>query len=204
MNDVAKKRNLTWHDGLVSRDDREKKHGHKGATVWFTGLSASGKSTIAHHLEKLLYNRGCSTYVFDGDNVRHGLCSDLSFSEDARSENIRRIGEMSKLFVDAGIIALTAFISPKQSDRDRIRNLLGDGNFYEVFVDCPIEVCEQRDPKGIYKRARAGEIKNFTGISAPYDVPEDPHLIIKSAEEEAMDSARRVLDMLKQHEVIPE
>jgi adenylylsulfate kinase len=204
MNDVAKEKNLTWHNGLVSRKDRESKHGHKGATVWFTGLSASGKSTIAHHLEKLLYNRGCSTYVFDGDNVRHGLCSDLSFSEDARSENIRRIGEMSKLFVDAGIIALTAFISPKQRDRDKIRELLGEGNFYEIFVDCPIEICEQRDPKGIYKRARAGEIKNFTGISAPYEPPSNPHLVIKSHREEAMDSARKVLNLLKQHEVIPE
>ena len=204
MIDVAKEKNLTWHNGLVSRQDRENKHGHKGATVWFTGLSASGKSTIAHNLEKLLYNRGCSTYVFDGDNVRHGLCSDLSFSQDARSENIRRIGEMSKLFVDAGIIALTAFISPKQSDRDRIRSLLGEGNFFEIFVDCPIEICEKRDPKGIYKRARAGEIKNFTGISAPYEAPSDPHLVIKSAEEDAMDSARRVLDLLKHHEVIPE
>ena len=204
MNDVAKEKNLTWHNGLVSRSDRENKHGHKGVTVWFTGLSASGKSTIAHNLEKMLYKRGCSTYVFDGDNVRHGLCSDLSFSEDARSENIRRIGEMSKLFVDAGIIALTAFISPKQSDRDRIRNLLGEENFFEIFVDCPIEVCERRDPKGIYKRARAGEIKNFTGISAPYDAPANPHLVIKSAEEDAMDSARRVLDLLKRHEIIPE
>jgi adenylylsulfate kinase len=204
MNDVAKKRNLTWHNGLVSRTDREHNHGHRGATVWFTGLSASGKSTIAHHLEQLLFKRGCSTYVFDGDNVRHGLCSDLSFSEDARSENIRRIGEMSKLFVDAGIIALTAFISPNQRDRDRIRDLLGEGNYFEIFVNCPIEVCEKRDPKGIYARARAGEIKNFTGISAPYEEPDNPHLVIRSDQEQAMDSARRVLDLLKQNHVIPE
>jgi adenylylsulfate kinase len=152
----------------------------------------------------LLFKRGCSTYVFDGDNVRHGLCSDLSFSEDARSENIRRIGEMSKLFVDAGIIALTAFISPNQRDRDRIRDLLGEGNYFEIFVNCPIEVCEKRDPKGIYARARAGEIKNFTGISAPYEEPDNPHLVIRSDQEQAMDSARRVLDLLKQNHVIPE
>ncbi|MBA3029878.1 MAG: adenylyl-sulfate kinase [Desulfobacteraceae bacterium] len=204
MNDIAKERNLTWHNGLVARTDREENHGHRGAAVWFTGLSASGKSTIAHHLEKMLFKRGCSTYVFDGDNVRHGLCSDLSFSEDARSENIRRIGEMSKLFVDAGIIALTAFISPNQKDRDRIRSLLGEGNFFEIFVNCPIEICEQRDPKGIYVRARAGEIKNFTGISAPYEKPVSPHLEILSHQEEAMDSARRVLDLLKMNDVIPE
>lgn len=204
MNDTAKENNLTWFNGHVSRDDRERNHGHKGAAIWFTGLSASGKSTIAHNLEKLLYRRGCSTYVFDGDNVRHGLCSDLSFSEEARSENIRRIGEMAKLFVDAGIIAITAFISPSKRDRDKVRNLLEVGEFYEIFVDCPLEVCEKRDPKGIYAKARAGDIKNFTGISAPYDIPENPELVLKPHEEEAVESAKRVLELLKQHEIIPE
>ena len=204
MIDAAKENNLFWHNGLVARLDRENNHGHKGATIWFTGLSASGKSTIAHNLEKLLFKRGCSTYVFDGDNVRHGLCSDLSFSEEARSENIRRIGEMSKLFVDAGIIAITAFISPTRWDRNKVRKILRPGDFFEIFVDCPIEVCEQRDPKGIYARARAGEVKNFTGISAPYEIPESPEMVIKSNEMDAMAAAKQVLDLLKKNEVIPE
>jgi adenylylsulfate kinase len=172
--------NLTWFDGYLTRDEREKLHGHKGAAIWFTGLSASGKSTIAHHLEKVLYKRRCSTYPFDGDNVRHGLCRDLGFSPEDRKENIRRIGEMVRLFVDAGIIAITAFISPYRADRETVRKLVGEDRFFEIYVQCPVEVCAVRDPKGLYQRAKAGIIKEFTGISAPYEDPENPSLVIHS------------------------
>ncbi|MBW2201395.1 MAG: adenylyl-sulfate kinase [Deltaproteobacteria bacterium] len=203
MKKKVTKNNLTWFNGPVSREDREHNHGHKGAAVWFTGLSASGKSTVAHNLEKLLLKQGCSTYVFDGDNVRHGLCSDIGFSPEDRSENIRRIGEMIKLFVDAGIIAITAFISPYKKDRERIRSLLDDGQFYEIFVDCPVDICEKRDQKGIYAKARTGEIKNFTGISAPYEIPENPDLVIPSHEEDSMDAAERVLELMRQGKIVP-
>ena len=201
-NDLIKKNNLTWFNGHVGRGDREKNHGHKGMAVWFTGLSASGKSTVAHNLEKVLYAKGCSTYVFDGDNVRHGLCSDLGFSTEDRGENIRRIGEMVKLFVDAGIIAITAFISPSQRARERIRSLIDADRFLEIHVDCPVEVCEQRDQKGIYAKARAGTIKNFTGISAMYEIPENPDLVIRSDREAAMNAAKRVLGLLEQRNII--
>lgn len=189
--------NCTWFNGFVTSKDRERLHGHRGAVVWFTGLSASGKSTIAHHLEKLLHDRGCSTYVFDGDNVRHGLCADLGFSEDDRAENIRRIGEMTRLFVDAGIIAITAFISPFRDDRRRIRALFSKEQFVEVFVDCPIETCEKRDKKGIYAKAKAGQIKNFTGISSPYEPPFDPDLILRSDQIAAIDAAKEVVVYLE-------
>ena len=159
----ADNNNITWFKSLVPRKDRERLHGHRGAVFWFTWLSASGKSTIAHFVERELHNIGCSTYVFDGDNVRHGLCSDLGFSVEHRTENIRRIGEMVKLFVDAGMIVLTAFVSPYRKDRESVRSLFAEGDFFEIHVDCPSEVCETRDQKGIYKRARKGEIKDFTG-----------------------------------------
>ena len=194
--------NLTWFNGLVTQQDREKLHGHKGAVIWITGLSASGKSTIAHHLEKLLHEKGCSTYVFDGDNVRHGLCGDLGFSEDDRTENIRRIGEMTKLFVDAGIIAITAFISPYQKDRQRLKDLVGKEQFFEIFVDCPLEECAKRDKKGIYAKAKAGEIKNFTGISAPYEPPENPNLLIESDKEDAKAAALRVYKLMQQYKIL--
>lgn len=196
-------KHITWFNGSVTRKDREKNHGHRGAAVWFTGLSASGKSTVAHCLEKLLHQQGCSTYVFDGDNVRHGLCSDLGFSEADRTENIRRIGEMVKLFVDAGIISITAFISPSKNDREKIRSLVGGEHFIEVFVACPVEVCEKRDKKGIYAKARAGIIKNFTGISAPYEIPEHPDMVIHSNDEDAMAAAKRVVIMMKQRGLTP-
>jgi adenylylsulfate kinase len=181
------KNNITWHNGFVSREDREKLHSHKGAVVWFTGFSASGKSTIAHHLEKMLHQAGCSTYVFDGDNVRHGLCGDLGFSLKDRSENVRRIGEMVKLFVEAGIIAITAFISPYRQDRRRIRSFFSGGQFLEIFVDCPIEVCEERDQKGIYARA--------------YEPPQNPDLVIASANEDAISAARRVKDLMLKRKI---
>ncbi|MBW1785133.1 MAG: adenylyl-sulfate kinase [Deltaproteobacteria bacterium] len=202
MQEVREKNNVTWFNGAVSREKRENLHGHKGAVIWFTGLSASGKSTIAHHLERLLYEAGCSTYVFDGDNVRHGLCADLSFTPEHRSENIRRIGEMTKLFVDAGVIAVTAFISPYKEDRDSVRRLVGDASFLEIFVQCPPEVCAARDPKGLYERAQRGEIKEFTGVSAPYEEPADPDLTIHSSDEDADTAARRVYDLIKQRHII--
>jgi len=196
------KNNVTWHNVLVSRGDREKLHGHKGAVVWFTGLSASGKSTVAHLVEKELFLRGHSTYVFDGDNVRHGLCSDLSFSAADRSENIRRIGEMVKLFTDAGIIVLTAFISPFRKDRERIKALISEGRFYEIYMNCPVDVCSQRDQKGIYGKAKAGIIKEFTGISSPYEPPFSPELIIDSAETSADEAVRKVISLLEQGQII--
>jgi adenylylsulfate kinase len=195
---TANKNNITWFNGYVSQKDREKLHGHKGALIWFTGLSASGKSTIAHLVEKELHQQGCSTYVFDGDNVRHGLCSNLTFAPEDRVENVRRIGEMAKLFVDAGIIALTAFISPYRKDRQKVRSLLSDGQFLEIFIDCPPEVCERRDKKGIYAKARAGVIKEFTGISAPYEPPENPDLVIPSYKLDAKEAAELVVNHIKQ------
>jgi adenylylsulfate kinase len=202
MKKKSKNNNITWFNSYVSREDREKLHGHKGALIWFTGLSASGKSTIAHMVEKELHRRGCSTYVFDGDNVRHGLCSDLLFRPEEREENIRRIGEMVKLFVDAGMIVLTAFISPYRKDRRRVRSLLEDGQFLEVYVECPSEVCATRDNKGIYAKAEAGLIKEFTGISAPYEVPENPELVIRSYKEDASLAARRVIEVIEQYKLI--
>ena len=195
-------KDVTWFDGYVSKEDREKLHGHKGAVIWFTGLSASGKSTIAHHLEKLLFEMDCSTYVFDGDNVRHGLCSDLSFSAGDRAENIRRIGQMAKLFVDAGIIAITAFISPYRNDRRKIKDLVGKARFFEVYVDCPMEVCAGRDQKGIYEKAKAGVIKEFTGISAPYEKPENPDIVIQSDKIGAKEAAEQVLEILQDRKII--
>lgn len=187
---------VTRHQGQVSREDREQLHKHKGFVLWFTGLSASGKSTISHYVEKRLHDRGCSTYVFDGDNVRHGLCGDLGFSDEDREENIRRIGEMVHLFVDAGIISLTAFISPFRKDRHKVREIVGADRFVEIYVDCPIEECIKRDPKGIYQKAINGEIKNFTGISSPYEVPESPDLTIYSTQEDFESAVNRVVDLV--------
>jgi adenylylsulfate kinase len=195
-------KNISLFEGYVTRQDREKLHGHKGAAFWFTGLSASGKSTIAHFAEKDLHLQGCSTLVLDGDNVRHGLCADLSFSPADRKENIRRIAQMVKLFVDAGMIVLCAFISPFRKDRRAIRALLDPGQFFEIYVRCPPEVCECRDRKGIYERARRGEIKEFTGISSPYEAPESPELVIDSAHEAPEESVKRVLALLDRHKIM--
>ena len=202
MKKKGHKNDVTWFNGAVSREKREKLHGHKGAVIWFTGLSASGKSTIAHLLEQRLFEAGCTTYVFDGDNVRHGLCSDLSFTPEHRSENIRRIGEMARLFVDAGVIAVTAFISPYRQDRDSVRRLVGNESYLEIFVKCPPEICAARDPKGLYERAKRGEIEEFTGVSAPYETPLDPDLTIHSGKEDADTSARRVYELIKQRGII--
>lgn len=171
---------VVWHHATVTRERRQKQNGHRAVLLWFTGLSGAGKSTLAHALEEHLHGHGCRTFVLDGDNVRHGLCKDLGFSYEDRTENIRRIGEMAKLFIETGVITLTAFISPFRADRRSVRELLGD-DFIEIYVRCPLEVCEKRDVKGLYKKARAGEIVEFTGISSPYEEPEDPDLTIDTA-----------------------
>jgi adenylylsulfate kinase len=167
---------IVWHRATVTRQRREKQNNHRSAILWFTGLSGAGKSTLAHAVEEELHSLGCRTFVFDGDNVRHGLNSNLGFSPEDRKENIRRIGEMCKLFIEAGVIALTAFISPFREDRERIRKLVKNGDFVEIFCDCSIEKCESRDVKGMYAKARRGEIREFTGISSPYERPENPEL----------------------------
>jgi adenylylsulfate kinase len=174
--------NIVWHNSKLTYKDREKLNKHESACIWFTGLSGSGKSTLANELELRLNKLGIHTYLLDGDNIRHGLNKNLDFSEEGRKENIRRIGEVAKLFVDAGIIVLTAFISPFKADRDTVRELIPEGKFIEVFVDCDLETCEKRDPKGLYKKARNNEIKDFTGISSPYEIPENPELIIDNDE----------------------
>jgi adenylylsulfate kinase len=170
--------------------------------LWFTGLSGAGKSTLAHAVEEELHQRACRTFVFDGDNVRHGLCADLGFSAEARVENIRRVGEMAKLFLEAGVIALTAFISPFRSDRERVRSLVPHGEFLEIYCRCPLEVCEQRDVKGLYKRARAGEIKDFTGISSPYEEPDDPELVVDTGGRSLDDCVAQVMALLQQRGII--
>lgn len=177
---MSKSTNLVWHESIIKRNDREILNGNRSACIWFTGLPSSGKSTIAREVEYILYIRRIRTYVLDGDNVRYGLNNNLGFSADDRKENIRRIGEVAKLFVDSGIVVCTAFISPYKNDRDFVRNLMGQGDFIEVFVDCSLEVCEQRDPKGHYKKARAGEIKGFTGVDDPYEAPENPEIILNT------------------------
>jgi len=174
--------NVVWHHATVTRVRREAQNGHRGAIIWFTGLSGSGKSTLAHAVEETLHQQGCHTFVLDGDNVRHGLCGDLGFSSKDREENIRRIGEMAKLFMEAGMIVLTAFISPFRADRERVRGMVEQGDFIEIYCDAPIEVCEARDVKGIYKKARAGLIPEFTGITSPYEVPQNPELTLNTGE----------------------
>ncbi len=194
--------NILWHHATVTRIRREKINEHRSICLWFTGLSGAGKSTVAHALEEKLHNMGCRTYVLDGDNVRHGLCSDLGFSKEDRTENIRRIGEMAKLFVDAGVIAITAFISPFRADRQRLRELLGSGDFVEIYCKCSIEICEQRDVKGHYKKARAGEIKEFTGVSSPYEEPTQPDLVVDTAFTPVEDCVERVISLLTQRGII--
>ncbi len=195
--------NITWHEGHVSREEREKLLGQKGALIWMTGLSGSGKSTIAYTLEHALVQRGHLSYVLDGDNVRHGLNKNLGFSAEDRTENIRRIGEVGKLFVDAGIITLTAFISPYHEDRAIARRTVGDGSFFEVFCDTPLAVCEQRDPKGLDNKARAGEIKGFTGIDDPYEAPRHPELVIDTSETTPQQAAVMLCEMLEAAGRIP-
>lgn len=190
---MEEKLHIIAHDYKITREEREVRNGHRSVCLWFTGLSGSGKSTVANVVEQELYNAGLRTYILDGDNIRKGLNKDLSFTEESRVENIRRIGEVAKLMTDAGIIVLAAFVSPFLKDRQLLRDLMGD-SFVEIFVDAPIEVCEQRDVKGLYKKARAGEISNFTGISSPFERPEHPDVHIHTDQLELSDSAKLVLD----------
>jgi len=201
---APKGKNLTWHVGEVDPEARRRAHGHGGAVLWLTGLSGSGKSTIAHRVERMLIERGAFAYVLDGDNVRHGLNRDLGFSEEDRVENIRRIGEVARLFADAGAIVLSAFISPYRQDRDRIRAMMPSGQFVEVFVDTPLEICEARDPKGLYEKARAGEISGFTGIDAPYEAPAHPEVHLRTEGLGIDESAQRVVHYLEAHEILGE
>jgi adenylylsulfate kinase len=200
--DMNRPDNVVWHHSSVTRQRREEMNGHKSIILWFTGLSNSGKSTIAHAVEERLYGLGCRTFVFDGDNVRHGLCADLSFSRADRDENIRRIGAMSKLFIEAGVIALTAFISPFRAERNRVRNLVREGDFLEIYVKCPVEVCEQRDVKGHYRKAKAGEIKEFTGVSSPYEEPVHPELVLTTDTMSVERCVDAVLSLLIERRVI--
>ena len=199
---TKKSTNTVWHHATITRSDREALHKHKSAILWFTGLSGSGKSTLAHAVEDHLHKTGISTFVLDGDNVRHGLCSDLGFSDHDRVENIRRIGELAKLMTEAGIITLTAFISPFKGDRDAARKLVPHGDFLEIYCQCPIETCEQRDVKGLYKKARAGEIPFFTGIGSPSEVPERPELVVNTHELTLDESVQSVLNLLVQRGII--
>ncbi len=194
--------NVVWHQATVTRQRREVQNGHRSVILWFTGLSGAGKSTLAHAVEESLYQLNIRTFVFDGDNVRHGLCSDLCFSDEDREENIRRVGEMSKLIIEAGVIAMTAFISPFRNDRDRVRRLVGDGDYIEIHCRASVDVCESRDVKGLYARARAGEIKNFTGISSPYEEPLNPELVVETGSRPLSECVDQVLSYLKEVSVI--
>jgi adenylylsulfate kinase len=194
--------NITWHSGAITNEDRERLLNQKGIVIWYTGLSGSGKSTLAHAVEEKLFEGGHISYVLDGDNIRHGLNKNLGFSPEDREENIRRIGEVSKLFADAGTIAMTAFISPYRADRDKARELVPEGRFIEVYVKVPLDVAESRDPKGLYKKARAGEIKEFTGIDAPYEEPLNAELVIDTSENSLEESTEIVLNFLKRKNLI--
>ena len=194
--------NTVYHNATVTREKRNQLNGHKSVVIWFTGLSGSGKSTLAHSVEEELYKLGCRTYVLDGDNVRHGLSSNLTFSNDDRKENIRRIGEAAKLMMEAGVIAITAFISPFKKDRNLVRQLLPQGDFVEIYCKASLETCESRDVKGLYKRARAGEIKNYTGIDSPYEAPDNPELVIDTEGEPLEESVIKVINFLKSKVVI--
>ena len=197
-----KSTNMIYHHATVTRERRNQLSKHKSVVLWFTGLSGSGKSTMSHALEESLFNKGCRTFVLDGDNVRHGLNSNLGFSNKDRKENIRRIGEVSKLMMEAGFIIMTAFISPFREDRIEVRNLIPNGDFIEIYCKASLETCEARDVKGLYKRARAGEIKNYTGIDSPYEVPENADLIIDTDEETIEDSVSIIVSFLKKKAII--
>ena len=194
--------NTIYHNATVTRERRNQLNDHKSVVIWFTGLSGSGKSTLAHSVEEELHNLDCRTFVLDGDNVRHGLSSNLSFSDDDRKENIRRIGEAAKLMMESGVIAMTAFISPFKKDRNLVRQLLPQGDFIEIYCNASLKVCESRDVKGLYKRARAGEIKNYTGIDSPYEAPSNPELVIDTESESLEESVAKVVDFLKSKEII--
>ena len=200
---VTKSSNVVWHPEVIDRSDRETLNGHKSALLWLTGLSGAGKSTVAQAVAQHLHERKCQSYVLDGDNVRHGLCGDLGFSDADRAENIRRIGEVAKLFVDAGVIALTAFISPFRADRDKVRRMFKEQEFIEVCCSCSLEECERRDVKGLYVKARAGLISDFTGISSPYEAPLEPELTLYTDRQSPDESADAVVEFLLAKGIIP-
>ena len=189
-------KNIKWHEISIDRRKLEKMHGHKGMVLWFTGLSGSGKSTLANALNEALHLKGISTYVLDGDNIRHGLCKDLGFSDNDREENIRRIGEVANLFMNAGIVAITAFVSPFKADREKVRSIIGNNDFIEIYCAANLSVCEKRDTKGLYKKARLGEIKEFTGISSPYEIPENPEITIDTGNIGLTDSVQKIINYL--------
>lgn len=200
---MADNKYIIPHGHTITKENRQELIGHKSCILWFTGLSGSGKSTLANKVEEKMFDMGLHTYILDGDNIRMGLNKGLGFSDDDRKENIRRIGEVSKLFVDAGVMVSTAFISPFRSDRDMVRNLVKEGEFIEVYVDAPLDVCEKRDPKGLYKKARAGEIKMFTGIDSPYEAPAKAEIVVKTGEYSLEECAQQVIDWLQKHNYIP-
>jgi adenylylsulfate kinase len=200
---IGKATNIVWHHSTVTRSSRAHQRGHRSAILWFTGLSGSGKSTLANAVNSALFEQGLACYVLDGDNIRHGLCSDLGFSDADREENIRRIGEVAKLFLDAGVVVLTAFVSPFGADRARARGLVGAGDFIEIHCAADLSVCESRDTKGLYAKARAGEIKDFTGISSPYEAPERPELRVNTGEQTLEESVQEVIAYLEEQGIIP-
>ncbi|WP_028783979.1 adenylyl-sulfate kinase [Thalassobacillus devorans] len=197
-----KSSNITWHESTVNKEERQQMNNHKSPVLWFTGLSGSGKSTVSVALENALHERGIRSYRLDGDNIRHGLNKNLGFSPEDRKENIRRIGEVAKLMNDAGLVTLTAFISPYREDRDQVRELLGEGEFIEVFVKCSLEECEKRDPKGLYQKARSGEIKGFTGIDAPYEEPDSPEVVVETDKQTLEESVDTIIDHLMKNNCI--
>ena len=197
-----KNTNIIYHAASVTRERRNQLNNHKSVVIWFTGLSGSGKSTLAHSVEEILFSKGCRTYVLDGDNVRHGLTSNLGFSNEDRKENIRRIGEVTKLMMEAGLIILAAFISPFREDRIAVRNLISDGDFIEIYCKASLETCEARDLKGLYKRARLGEIKNYTGINSPYEIPDNPELIIDIDKEVLEESVSKIVSFLQTKSIV--
>jgi adenylylsulfate kinase len=202
MDSKFKSRNVMWHHAIVTRARRQQKNQHRSAVIWFTGLSGSGKSTLANSVEARLHNTGVQTYVLDGDNVRHGLCGDLGFSVEDRKENIRRIAEVAKLFVEAGVLTFTAFISPFKSERDRARKIFPDGEFFEIYCKCALEICEERDVKGLYSKARRGEVKEFTGISSPYEVPDKPELVVNTGSASLVECTDQVVELLQARSII--
>ena len=202
LNQKNSGKNIKWHNLTIDRNKLEKMRGHKGMVIWFTGLSGSGKSTLANAVNEVLHLDGLSTYVLDGDNIRHGLCKDLGFSDEDREENIRRIGEVANLFMNAGIITITAFVSPFNNDRNKVRNIIGSKDFIEVYCSADIDVCERRDTKGLYKKARLGEIKEFTGISSPYEAPVNPEIVVDTGSLNLNDSVKEVINYLREQNLI--
>ena len=199
---IMKSTEVVWHHATVSRNRRNQQNNHKSIVLWFTGLSGSGKSTLAHAVEEELHQMGCRTFVLDGDNIRHGVNSDLSFSDEDRKENIRRVGEISKLFIEAGVIVLAAFISPFREGRRKVRSMIPHSDFLEIYVDCPIEVCEARDVKGFYQKARSGEISEFTGISSTYEAPEAQELTLNTSKESLSEAIAKIMELLNNRGIL--